>query len=200
MKSELKELIVLFDIFGNLMLRKPNKDLLNKIQFHNTNSIEINNLVRKIQKSLESEHNFSELEKLYEHLFEQPSKCMLTTHQSLYYFNRIKPDFLNELLAEIGIKHNSEGGNYADHIGNQTLLIAYLYQMINKSEDSNDVITIERVFNKFMNLYYIDNLKKLNIEIKVCKCFEEINIYQEILKFILCNVENMPHVNLDSVN
>ncbi len=174
--------VVLLDSLGSHFLKKPTTDSL--MLLAEVLPPEFFPGLREMVKDVHDNNRLSEVIDLYTHYFEVPSHCSLTSHQSATVFGYKRPEFLDPILASLGVEYKPLGNKMPDHVGNLILILAIIVKNIEDAE-SEDVLKNQRnLLDKFIKMHIFTFVDRLNKELGTCHCNDEINVYKILMKGI----------------
>lgn len=171
--------VVLLDSIGSFLLKEPTYESISFLIKILPNDF-FSETIGLMQKILEEE-KISEVVDLYNHYFEIPSHCTLTSHQSATVYGRKKPEFLDTFLNSIGVKFKVTDNRMPDHIGNLVLILAIIVKNIEDTENEDSVRNQVKLLEKFVNRHLLSFIDILREELNGCNCNDQVNVFKGLM-------------------
>ena len=177
-------LMVPLDAISKQFLFEPSEESIRELyQFMSSSPItmkEIDSLLSKVQHIIDR-NEFAELETHYLHLFELASPCKVKAHESVYYYGRIKPEYLYPLMTPLGIAFTPVNGKFADHFANQLLLLAVVSSQALFSSNEEEFRKYKQAVETLYKRHLDSHLQRIRDQIHNCQCNPDLHIYLDLI-------------------
>ncbi len=175
-----------------LLTEQPNRDMIEAmVQIANNVDLpgfkELGRIAMVVLKDGESWKRF---ENIYNHHFLIPAACALPLYSSQLYYSRIKPDFYDRYLDELGLRFKQEGRKFPDHIGNELILLSIIISVA-ITEDNPSIAKIGR---EMLRKFFIPHLDPINGRLKKCTCDNQVNLYKPLFNCIMILYEEAKNI------